>query len=70
MNRPMDDINPSDVTVAYVSVINISTTIKCLGYIWLGNILLVNMVGIPADQNSFKMEVHMEYMKPCILNIG
>ncbi len=30
----------------------------------------ISMVGIPADQNSFKMEVHRQYMKPCILNIG
>ncbi len=32
-NRTMDDINPLDVTVAYVSVINKSKTIKCLGYL-------------------------------------
>ncbi len=30
----------------------------------------VYMVGIPADQNSLKMEVHRQYMKSCILNIG
>ncbi len=28
------------------------------------------MVGIPADQNTFKMEVNWQYMKPLILNIG
>ncbi len=32
-NTPMDDINPLDVTVAYVSEINKSKTIKCLGYL-------------------------------------
>ncbi len=30
----------------------------------------ISIVGISANQNSFKMEVHRQYMKPCILNIG
>ncbi len=38
-NRPMDDINPLDVTVAYVSVINESKTIKGVGYLGLGYLL-------------------------------
>ncbi len=36
----MDDINPLDVTVAYVSVINKSNTMQCLGYLWHGDVLL------------------------------
>ncbi len=31
----MDDINPLDVTVVYLSVINQSKIIKCLGYLWI-----------------------------------
>ncbi len=46
----MDDINPLDVTVAYVSVINESKIIKCLGYLWLGDILLI---GRPKPEYHF-----------------
>ncbi len=31
----MDDVNPLDVTVAYVSEINKLKTIKCVDYLWL-----------------------------------
>ncbi len=41
LNKPMDDINPLDVTVTYVSVINKLKTIKCMCYLWLGDILLM-----------------------------
>ncbi len=46
----MDDINPLDVTVTYMSVINKSKTIKCLGYLWLVNILLMRR---PKHEHHF-----------------
>ncbi len=36
----------------------------------LSGTVVLDMVGIPADQNSPKMEVHMQYLKSCILNFG
>ncbi len=52
---PSDDINPLDVTVAYVSVINKSKTIKCLGYLWPGDILLM---GRPKEELYFGVIDH------------
>ncbi len=40
-NRPMYDIYPLDVTIAYMSEINTPKTIKCLGYLWLEDIFLM-----------------------------
>ncbi len=51
----MNDINPLDVTVVYVSVINTSKTIKCLGYLWLGDILLM---GKPKQEHHFQVIGH------------
>ncbi len=50
-NTPMDDINPLDVTVAYVSEINKSKTIKCLGYLWLG---IYQYCGGPLESLTMK----------------
>ncbi len=51
----MDDINPLDVTVAYVSVINQSKTIKCLGYLWFGDTLLM---GRPKQEHHVEVTDH------------
>ncbi len=37
----MDDINPLDITVVDVLAVKTSKAIKCLGYLWLGDILLM-----------------------------
>ncbi len=41
-NRPMDYVNPLDVTVAHVSEIKQnSKTVKCMGFVWVGGIHLM-----------------------------
>ncbi len=46
----MDDINPLDVAVAYVSVLNKSKTIKCVSNLLFGDILLM---GVPMQEHHF-----------------
>ncbi len=55
LNKSSDDINPSDVTVAYMSEINKSKTIKYLGYLWLDCILLM---GRHKEDHNFSVIEH------------